>query len=529
MLKRRDAFRLALAAGTGTYAPAVLAQSSARTLKFVPHSNLFSVDPIWTPAAVVRNHGYMVFDTLYAMDEAYEPQPQMAEGHVIEDDGRSVTITLRPGLSFHDGEPVRAADAVASIRRWARRAAIGQKLMDFTEELAALDDRRLRFRLKEPFPLLMHALGHVAAPVPFIMPERLAATDAFQQVREVVGSGPFRFRRDEMNPGSFFAYERFAGYRPSPQGRPSLAAGPKQVWFDRVEWTVIPDAATAAASIQSGEQDWVEAPDPDLEPMLARNAGLVVQPLELILRPAYLRLNHLHPPFNNMKVRQALLAAVDQSAFMSAVIGPDPARYVAEAGVVTPGSPYAVRTGMEPLLAPRSLDRAKALLREGGYRNEPARLLVAMDVGAQAALGQMAGDLFRSIGLNTDLIATDWGSILQRTTNREPVERGGWSSYATFFPGLDLFDPGANAVLRGNGLAGANGWPTSPRIEALREEWFRAPDAESRKAVAGTMQAVALDEVLFVPLGAFRSNTVMKRSLQGRVAGMPIFWNLRRG
>ncbi|MCR0983594.1 ABC transporter substrate-binding protein [Roseomonas populi] len=528
MLGRRDALKLALAGAATAYAPAVHAQAAARTLKFVPHSNLFSVDPIWTPAAVVRNHGYMVFDTLYGMDANYKPQPQMAEGHVLEDGGRTVTITLRPGLTFHDGEPVRAADAVASIRRWARRAAIGGKLMDFTDELSALDDRRIRFRLKEPFPLLPHALGHVGAPIPFIMPERLARTDAFQQVREVVGSGPFRFKADEMNPGSFFAYERFAGYKPTPTGTPSLVAGPKQVWFDRVEWTVIPDASTGAAAIQSGEQDWLEAPEPDLERMLARSNALRIEPLELIMRPAYLRLNHPHPPFNNVKVRQALLAAVDQASFMSAVIGPDPQRYVSDAGIVTPGSPYATRVGLEPILAPRSTDRAKALLKEGGYNNEPARLLVAMDVGAQAALGQVAGELFRGIGLNLDFVSTDWGSILQRTTNREPLEKGGWSSYATFFPGLDLFDPGANAVLRGNGLAGANGWPTSAKLEALRDEWFRAPDEEARKAVAGRMQTVALEEVLFVPLGAFRSNTVMKRNLEGRVPGMPLFWNMKR-
>jgi peptide/nickel transport system substrate-binding protein len=527
-MNRRDALKLALAAGAGTYAPAVMAQPSARTLKFVPHSNLFSVDPIWTPAAVVRNHGYMVFDTLYGMNEAYEPQPQMAEGHLLENEGRTCTITLRPGLTFHDGEPVRAADAVASLRRWARRASIGQKLMDATDELAAIDDRRIRFRLKQSFPLLLHALGHVSAPIPFIMPERLGKTDAFQQIREVVGSGPFRFKQDEMNPGSFFAYERFAGYVPTPNGQPSLAAGPKKVWFDRVEWSVIPDSATAAAAIQSGDQDWVEAPEPDLEPMLARSPNLVVQPLESLLRPALLRLNHLQPPFDNMKVRQALLAAVDQSAFMSAVIGPDSSKYVSDAGIFTPGTPYASRTGMEPLLAPRSVDRAKALLREGGYNGEPARLLVAMDVAAQSALGQVAADLFRSIGLNTDFISTDWGSVLQRTTSREPVARGGWSSYGTFFPGLDFIDPGANAVLRGNGLAGANGWPTSSRLEALREDWFNAPDNTVRRTVAGKMQSVVLEEVFFVPLGAYRSNTVLKRSLEGRVPGLPLFWNLRR-
>ena len=525
MLTRRRALAATAAA---LAAPAVRAQGAVKTLKFIPHSNLISVDPIWTPAAVVRNHGYMVFDTLYAMDAQYDPQPQMAAGHVLEDGGLLCTITLRDGLRFHDGEPVRANDAVASLKRWMRRSAIGQKLAEATAELSAPDDRRVRFRLKRPFPRLLAALGHVSAPIPFIMPARLAATDAFTQVREAVGSGPFRFKADEFNPGSFVAYERFAGYNPVATGVPSLTAGPKRVWFDRVEWQIIPDAATGAAALQSGSVDWFEAPQPELQPLLARAPGVVVEPLEDMPRPAMMRINQLHPPFDNQAFRQALLPAVDQRDFMMALVGDDPKLFVADAGVFTPGSPFASQAGLDPLLGPRDVAKAKRLLKQSGYANQPVRLIGAMDVPAQAALAQVAADLFGRLDINLDFVAADWGTLMQRTASREPVERGGWSAYCTFFPGLEFVDPGACAILRGNGLAGANGWPTSPQTEALREDWFTATDMAAQQRIAAEMQRVAIEEVLFIPLGAYRSQTALKRELTGRVSGLPIFWNLQR-
>ncbi len=523
MLTRRST----LALGAAALAAPAKAQP-ARVLKFIPHSNLISLDPIWTPAAIVRNHGYMVWDTLYGVDDAYRPQPQMAAGHVFENDERLCTITLRDGLLFHDGEKVRASDAVASLQRWMRRASVGQKLAELTEELVALDDRRLRFRLKRRFPQLIRGLAQVSVPVPFIMPERLAKTDPFQQIREAVGSGPFRFLPGEFNPGSRVAYERFAQYVPVASGTPSLVAGPKQVHLDRVEWHIIPDAQTAANALLAGEVDWFEAPPTELEGLLARNRALSVEAAETLPRPALMRLNQLHQPISDVRVRRALLPALDQADFMAALVGPDPSRYAADLGVYTPGSPYATRAGLEPLLGPRNLDHAKAMLKEAGYTDAPVRLLGAMDVPAQAALAQVGADLFRRLGMNLDFVATDWGTLLGRTANREPLEKGGWSAYCTFFPGLEFIDPGAHLVLRGNGLAGANGWPNSPRLEALREEWFQAPDEATEHRLATEMQRVALEEVIFVPLGAYTSKTAIKKSLTGRIPGLPVFWNLKR-
>ena len=254
-------------------------RAAQSVLRMVPQANLTSIDPIWTTANITRNHGFMVYDTLYGLDASLQPQPQMAAGHQIDDDGRTVTITLRDGLIFHDGEKVRAADAVASLRRWMKRNPYGQTLEPVTDELAALDNSRLRFRLKKPFPLLFNALASIANAA-FVMPERIAATDPFKQISDPTGSGPFRFNKQEFNSGSLVVYERNAAYRPRPDGAVSLTAGPKRVFFDRVEWRIITDAATAAAALQQGEIDWWEQPTPELRALFATDKNIVVDLLD---------------------------------------------------------------------------------------------------------------------------------------------------------------------------------------------------------------------------------------------------------
>ena len=515
-------------ATTAALATPALAQGPARrVLRMVPQANLTSIDPIWTTALVTRNHAYLVYNTLFGLDAALQPQPQMAAGLQLDNDGRRATITLRDGLLFHDGTPVLARDCVASIRRWAVRNGFGQVLMAATDDLSADGDTRIVFRLKAPFPLLPNALATVSQ-APFIMPERVAATDPFKQVTDATGSGPFRWKADEFNSGSLMVYERHPGYAPAP-GEPSLTAGGKVAHFDRVEWRIIPEPATAAAALQQGEIDWFEQPTPELQQLLRRDRTVSVVPLDRYTTPALLRMNHLHPPFNRVEVRRAVLPAIVQSDFMQAVMGDDPALYNDRCGMFTPDTPMASDAGMEALNGPRSLDRARALLREAGYDGAKLRLIGPTDILAPTAMTQVAADLLPRIGFNTDLALSDWGTVIQRRASREPVERGGWSVMLTAFSSFDDADPATHQPLRANGDAAWFGWPTVPRLETLRAQWFAAPDDATRKAVAADMQRVALDEVVYIPVGSYRSITALRADLAGRVPGFATFWNLRRG
>lgn len=201
-----------MAAGTGLVAlaaPRVSRSADQQTLRFVPQTDLAVVDPIWNTAYVTRNHGYLVYDTLYGLDANFQAQPQMVAGHTIENDGRLWTLTLRDGLKFHDGTPVLARDAVASILRWGKRDVFGQTVLGVSDAIEAPSDKTIRFRLKTPFPLLPQALGKAQTSMPCIMPERLALTDPAVQVKEVIGSGPFHFVAAERVQGARFVYEKF--------------------------------------------------------------------------------------------------------------------------------------------------------------------------------------------------------------------------------------------------------------------------------------------------------------------------------
>lgn len=430
-MNRRNLLSAAAAlAAAGLPRPGVAQPERARTLRFVPYADLTVLDPVWTTADVVRDHGYLIYDTLYGTDDAFQPQPQMAEGHLFEDDGRRCTITLRPGLTFHDGEPVRASDCVASLRRWMQVAPMGQTLAANLDELSAPDDLRLRFRLKRHFPLLLNVLAQPIAPVPFIMPARVAATPPGKQIIDTTGSGPFRFKQDEYRPGSIAAYERFAGYSPTPSTAAGLTAGPKRANFDRIEWRIIPDASTAAAAMQQSEVDWYSEPPAELLELLRRSPKLEVSRLELLPSVCVMRWNQLNPPFDAKAMRQALLPAIDQADFVAAAAGTDPQDSVVGTGFFPPGAPMASDAGLASLLGKRDVGLAKRLLKEAGYNGQLVRLIGPTDTVTTSALTQVAADLFRRLGLNLDAALSDSGTVVQRRRSMEPLTRAAGPSAA---------------------------------------------------------------------------------------------------
>ncbi len=338
MITRRKALAAATAAAAALAAPRIgSAQAAARLLRFAPQTDLSNIDPIWSTTVIARNHGLMIYDMLYGLGADFRPRPQMAAGHEVSSDGRRWMIALRPGLKFHDGEPVRARDCIASIARWSKRDVLGQRLGTLLDAMRALGDDRFEIRLKRPWPGLAWALGKPSANMCAIMPERVARTDANQQITEYVGSGPYRFRQDLWRPGGIAVYERHAGYAPREEPVDFLAGG-KVVHFDRVEWRIMPDPATAAAALQNNEIDWWETPLADLLPVLRRNRDIAVDLINTAGNLGVMRFNFLHPPFDNPAVRRALLPAIDQRAFMNAAIGTDPELSRLPAGVFTPGS-----------------------------------------------------------------------------------------------------------------------------------------------------------------------------------------------
>ena len=505
-------------------APRLGLAQAARPLRFVPQADLAVLDPVFTTATVTLTHGFMVFDTLYGMDEGYNVQPQMAEGHVVERDGREWTITLREGLKFHDGEPVRGRDCVASIRRWAARDMVGAEFLAVLEEMTAPTDRTINIRLKQPFPLLPRALGKVTAAMPAIMPERIAATPPNRQVTEMVGSGPYRFLTDERLAGVRVAYARFDGY--VPRNEPSSrTAGGKRAFIDRIEWQILPDPATAAGALTAGEVDWLEYPSTDLAPMLRRNRDVTVAVTDE-RSISVLRFNHLQAPFNNPGVRRALLGALDQSAFMTAAFGDDRTLW-REVGVFLSGTPMASDVGMAALQGPRDMDKVKRDLAAAGYKGEAVALLVATDYPDQNAAGLVVADLLRRAGMKLDLQSTDWGTVVQRRAKKDPPAQGGWNAFITNLTGTNNFDPASHLGLRGNGDKAWFGWPNAPKLEELRQQWFDAPNEAEQKRICREIQADFMREPTYLPLGAYYPQTVFSAKLTGMRSGLPQFYDIR--
>ncbi|WP_428485634.1 ABC transporter substrate-binding protein [Rhodopila sp.] len=527
MTIRRRRF-LATSVAGALAAPAIGRSANASVLKFIPQSDLSILDPIWTGAYVTRNHGMLIFDTLYGMDSSYRISPQMLAGHTVEDDGRTWTLTLRNGLLWHDGETVLARDCVASIRRWGARDSFGQTLMAVTDELSAVDDHRLRFRLKRPFPLLPAALGKAGSNVCMMMPERLASTDPFKQITDMVGSGPFRFKPDEHIAGSRVVYERNQAYVPRPDGQASFTAGPKIVHVDRVEWTVIPDAGTAAAAMQAGEMDWWEVPTADLLPLLRRGRDITVAATDPLGYIGCLRMNHLQPPFDNPALRRAILGAVSQEDYMAAAAGDDPANWRVNVGVFCPGTPMATAAGMDVLTSPRDIDKVRRLVEASGYKGESTVVLVPSDLPTLKALGDIGVDMLKRIGLNVDARYADWGSVLQLLNKTEPVAQGGWSLFHTYWSGLDQVDPAVHVYIRGNGRAASRGWPTSETLETLRNNWLFATEPAERKRIAALIQQQVFIDVPYIPLGQALSSTAYRRNVTDVLTGYALFWNLRK-
>ena len=528
-MKRRQFVGRSTAAALlgGIARPSIVRAASATTLKFVPYADLALIDPL-VSAFVTRNHVMMVFDTLFALDANGVAQHQMLAGHTVDADQKVWTLTLRDGLLFHDGTPVLARDAVASLRRWAAKDPFAQALMDATDDLSAPTDKQIVFRLNRPFPLLPQALAKPTNQVAAIMPERLAKIPATTLINEMVGSGPFRFLANERVSGAHNAYAKFDKYLPR-EGVASFCAGPRIANFERVEWLTTPDPATQAAALRAGEVDWVEQPVMDLVPSLKTDRNLRVEVMETTGLIGVLRFNQLYPPFDNPAIRRAALKAVNQREFMTAVAGEaDPGVINDHVGFFAPSSAYASNAGMETFSPNPDLAALRKEVMAAGYNGEKVVFLGAADVARIAAICQVGADILTKIGLNVDYVSTDWGTVVQRINRMQPITEGGWSIFGSMSGGLDLDNPAGNALLRGNGKAASAGWPTAPKLEAIREAWLHATDMPTQKALAADMQRQAFVDVPCMPVGLYYQPVAYRADLTGMTQGLILFTGVKR-
>ena len=521
--------RRVLAGAVGLAMPTVAARAEARVLRFVPHDDLGWFDPTFWPFMETRNHALMVYDTLYGTDDAGVVHPQMAEGHVEEEGGRTWRIRLREGLVFHDGTPVLARDCVASIQRWAGHAIMGKSLLAATHEIVAADDRTIVFRMARRFPMLAAALGDRVMQVCAMMPARVTQGAEHEAIREVVGSGPFRFLPRERVPGQRLAYARHDGYVPRPSGVASGTAGPKVAHFDRVEWHTMADPGAALAALREGRVDWWESPPPASHAAIAAERGLALRVHDRVGYVGTMRVNHLTYPFNDPAIRRALLLAVDQDAFMAAASGAGREFRRGGVGFFAPTSPMATQAGMDAMSVPARPEAARAALLAAGYKGEAVVVLSIADLPATRAMAALGAKMLAGMGFAVETVEVPLRHLVGRLLRTQAPGSGGWSVVFGYWSGQDQWHPGMHRYLRAEGLASEVGWPSSEKLEALRRAWLATADLAEQRQVAADMQVQAFEDVPYVPLGQWVRPTAYAASLTGMLDGPPMFWSLRRG
>jgi peptide/nickel transport system substrate-binding protein len=499
--------------------------ADAKTITAVMHADL-RTPGMMTTAYIVRDFGYMIYDTLLAEDSSFKIQPQMAE-YKVSDDKLTYTFTLREGLKWHDGTPVTAEDCVASLKRWGKVDGMGQKLMDFTASLEATDDKTITLKLKEPYGLVLESIGKPSSLVPFMMPKRLAETPTDKPVPELIGSGPFKFVPGEFQPGVKAVFEKNTDYVPRKEP-PSWTSGGKVVKVDRVEWITMADAQTAVNALQSGDIDFMEAPSFDILPVLEANPEIKIDTLNKLGFQTLGRMNFLLPPFDNVKVRRAAFMAMNQKDVLDALVG-NPKYYKICGAVFVCDTPLASDVGSESLVKGDGMAEAKKLLAESGYDGTPIAIMAPGDVVTLKAQPIVAAQLLREAGFKVDVQATDWGTVVSRRTSQKPVKEGGWNMFFTNWVAADVINPVANVSIGGKGTKGGwFGWSEDAKVEALRAAFVRASTPEEQKKIAADIQKEVYDQVIYIPLGQYFGPSAWRKSLSGVLDGpaTPIFWNI---
>ncbi len=522
---------LAAAAVASAVSAAPSAQAQEKVLRAVMHADVRTLDPFWTTQTIAGIHGMLVYDTLFGNDDDGRPKPQMVDKYDLSADKKTYTFTLRDGLKFHDGSPVTTKDVIASLRRWGAKDSAGQRLLSFTDKMEAVDDKTFRLILKEPYGMVLETLGKTGTSVAAIMREQEALTDPNTQIKEAIGSGPFKFAKDQWVPGSKTVYLKNADYVPRPGNEPpSGFAGSKVPKVDRVELVWIADPQTAMSALVSGEIDFYEQPSIDFLPILSKARGVkLLKTGKIDSHFGLIRLNHLHPPFNNVKARQAMYYLVNQEDFLRAIVG-DPEFFSVCHGLIVCGSALGNDAG-SAMMKEYNPKKALQLMKEAGYNGEPITVLHATDHVTITPATQVLIQAMREAGLNVDAQAMDWGSVVSRRAKKEPPAQGGWNIFVTTSGTVSGANPVLHTWIGAACDKGLFGWPCDPEVERLRNAYGFAHTDEEKMKVARDLQARAIEQVVYIPFGQWTQPIAYRADrIDGIVpnTGLAVLWNISK-
>ena len=506
-------------------APGV-ALGQGKTLKVVPHANITILDPIWTTAFVTRNHGYMIYDTLFGTDLEGKVKPQMVDKWTVSKDNLTWTFTLRDGLEFHDGKPVTSEDVVASLKRWASRDSFGGVLAKNVDAWEAPNAKTFVIKLKAPFGVMLDALGKPSSNVPFIMPARIAVTPGSEQIKEHIGSGPFRFSPADFKPGERVLYTKNEKYKPRSEPANGTTGG-KVVNVDQVEWVIIRDPQTQFNALVAGEVDIIEQPAFEQYATLKAQKDIALFDMTPAGFQYIFRFNHLHAPFNNVKIRQAAMVAMGQEAFLKTQVG-TPGMYKFCKSMYPCGTPLASdNTGIYTGMADPK--KSQQMLRDAGYDGTPVVLMRPTDLAAIAKLPLVAKQQLEAGGFKVDMQQMDWATLLARRSKKDAPKDGGWNAFMTAWTAGDILNPITMAMMNTAGDKGWFGWQDDKQIDELKTKFTQAGSDAEKKKLAEQIQLRAMETATHVQLGQYSNPAAVRKNITDVLAsGAQVYWSVKK-
>jgi peptide/nickel transport system substrate-binding protein len=527
LVLRKPAVALVAAASVAGWFAAIPAGAQT-TVKAAMHSDVKILDPIWTTAYIQRNFGYMVWDTLFAMDDKFEVKPQMVDKWSVSDDKLTWTFTLRDGLEWSNGTPVTSEDCIQSIKRWAIKDSMGQKMMGSVAGFEPVDAKTFKMKMKEPYGLVLQSLGKPSSNVPFMMPKKTAETDPNTQIKleDVIGSGPFIFVANEWKPGEKIVYVKNPKYKPRAEPASGLAGG-KVAKVDRVEWIWIPDVQTQIAALQNGEIDMIESPGHDLLPLLSKDKNIKLFDGNPLGNQFVFRFNQLFKPFDNAKIRHAAMVAFGQEDFLKAAVG-EAKYYKLCKPVFVCGTPLASEDGMADVLN-QNAAKAKELLKEAGYDGTPVVLMQSTDLQILTNLAPVAKAQLEAAGFKVEIQAMDWQTLVGRRAKKDPPDKGGWNAFLTSWVAADILNPVMAGFFNSACDKAMFGWPCDEAIEKMRDAFAKESDPAKQKQISIDLQKYWVDHPTHVNLGQWYQPAALRTNIDGMmVAPVTVFWNMSK-
>ncbi len=538
-LSRRSVLRRGAAAGLGIAALSALVgrsgggQASAAVIRAMQDDpsagtpgGILRVATIGEPphldehqstAELIAVLGYCAYEGLFTYDADYQPIPELVAEHTVSEDGLTHTMALRQGVMFHNGEPLTAADAIASVERWGRISGVGKRLMEKTAELAQVDDSTIEFRLNEPYGTILIALAHNTQACT-IHPKSIldaAGDEPMTDPAQYVGTGPYRlaeWRRDAA-----MRFERFDDYQSAPGDVPNGYGGRKYAYADAIEFIPVPDEAARVAGLQAGDYQLGLDIGNDQYEVLNGAPGIIAE----ILTPTnwdVFFLNWSSPLMSNLAMRQAVQAAFDHLPMLQSGRGGD--EFVRlDPGLMMQQTPWYSTAG-EEFYNVNDPDLARAKLEEAGYDGTPLRFMTTQEYSYMYGEAIVAQQQLEAVGITVDLQVTDWATVLERRA--QPEE---WDMFGTGHG----FVPDPSQISYVGQMNQYPGWWSSESSLELAAELLAESDFDTRKGVFDQIQEAHYTEIPAIKIGdssnvSFRSDTV--GGWDGQFERGVKFWNL---